>query len=271
MKVVAMLIGASAALAAGTPPPPTTFRVTVGAADKLLYNPDTVFASIGDQVQFEFYPQNHTVTQSSPTSPCTPLDNGFFSGFIAEVNGTTAAGTTFVVTINSTSPLYFYSSQGTECQQGMVGVVNPDNSTSQSTYASLAANVTNSTAPPTGPMGGVLETVATLSNDSTTTLLSTAMETPLPSSKALLSSPSTSASPLTGTGTGTATGSMTSEASMIMTASATPTVSEGGSVTGANTAASSTAAAISLGATRWEVILGGAGILGAGWAFDLLR
>ncbi|MCJ1295582.1 hypothetical protein MMC34_007145 [Xylographa carneopallida] len=229
----------------------STHRVTVGANGKLAYNPSTVFANTGDLIQFEFYSSNHSVTQSNPSTPCVPLTTGFFSGFIFEANGSATAATTFVLTVNSTQSLYFYSSQGHECQQGMVGVINPNNSTSQSAYAATAANSSsNSTAPLTGPMGGVLETVATLSNDTTTTLLSTASGTPIPST----------ASSATPTGVVvTPSGTMTSTLSGGTAAATT---------SGAATAATTSAAAGKVEGTGWAVGAGmGVGLLG-GWAWE---
>ncbi|MCJ1317338.1 hypothetical protein MMC15_002661 [Xylographa vitiligo] len=244
MKLLLFFFSAATALAQNT-----THRVTVGADGKLAYNPTTVFANTGDLVQFEFYPSNHSVTQSNPSTPCVPLSNGFFSGFIYEANGSTTAATTFVLTVNSTQSLYYYSSQGHECQQGMVGVINPNNSTSQSAYAASAANSTsNSTAPATGPMGGVLETVATLSNDTTTTLLSTASGTPTSSTTSSATPTGVVVSPSM---TSTPTGGMAS-----------------GSTSGGATAATSSAAAGRVEGMRWAVGAGmGMGVLG-GWGWE---
>ncbi|MCJ1404077.1 hypothetical protein MMC11_007302 [Xylographa trunciseda] len=249
MKLLLLSLGLASALAQNT-----THRVTVGADGKLAYNPTTVFANTGDLVQFEFYPSNHSVTQSNPNTPCVPLSTGFFSGFIYEANGSATAATTFVLTINSTQPLYFYSSQGKECQQGMVGVINPNNSTSQSAYAAGAVNSTsNSTAPPTGPKGGVLETVAILSNDTTTTLFSTPSNTPFPST-----SPS---------GTPTGTG-------VVVTPTGTNSATQTGGTTlatgrgTATAAASSSAAAGKVEGMGWAVGAGmGVGMLG-GWGWE---
>ncbi|MCJ1473391.1 Muc22p [Lambiella insularis] len=253
MKLFLLCLNLSVVWAVATPT--TTHRVTVGNDGKLLYDPTTVFANVGEQVQFEFYPQNHTVTQSGPTTPCVPLAGGFFSGFIYEANETTTAATTFVLTINSTQPLYFYSSQGNECQVGMVGVIiiNSTNATSQSAYASLAANATSSSAPPTAPMGGVLETVATLSNDTTTTLISTASRTPVPSTT-LVGQTSTANASTTVTVMGTT--SMT----------VTPAASGGGTATSAS-AAASTSAAAGRAELGWGAVGMGLGAFGAGWAW----
>lgn len=100
------------------------YRPGISFPSLRLYRPFTVpdvdqIANIARHAQL----QNHSVTQSSSTNPCTPLPGGFFSGFILTSN--TTAATTFLVNVTGTDPLYYYSSQGTECQSGMVGVVNP--------------------------------------------------------------------------------------------------------------------------------------------------
>lgn len=46
----------------------TTHSVTVGETG-LVFDPDTVTAAVGDLVSFEFYPRNHSVVQSSFSSP----------------------------------------------------------------------------------------------------------------------------------------------------------------------------------------------------------
>ncbi|EEB87162.1 hypothetical protein MPER_15603, partial [Moniliophthora perniciosa FA553] len=43
------------------------------------FNPEFVF---GDVLQFTFKQKNHTVTQSSLETPCSPLADGIDSGFI---------------------------------------------------------------------------------------------------------------------------------------------------------------------------------------------
>jgi plastocyanin len=45
----------------------------------LTFRPDSVTATVGELVLFEFYPQNHTVTESAFDKPCEPLsDKGLF-------------------------------------------------------------------------------------------------------------------------------------------------------------------------------------------------
>lgn len=61
----------------------STHTVEVGE-DGLSFVPNTTTAAVGDTIVFKFYPQNHTVTQSSFEKPCEPLSStSFFSGFFA--------------------------------------------------------------------------------------------------------------------------------------------------------------------------------------------
>lgn len=86
-------------------------------------------ADVGDMVQFQFAAGNHTVTQSTFDAPCQPIAmnnasvTGVYSGFVpvAKEDAMTAA---YTITINSTTPLWMYCSQGKHCQNGMVMVIN---------------------------------------------------------------------------------------------------------------------------------------------------
>lgn len=98
----------------------------------LKFNPEAVpDVAVGDTVQFEFYPKNHSVAASAFTNPCVPLDpataNGtssFFSGFI-QVEPMDKFKPTFTILINDTAPIWFYCATGKHCQAGMAGVINP--------------------------------------------------------------------------------------------------------------------------------------------------
>ena len=70
--------------------------------------------------------QNHAVVQSTFDKPCVPQDGAFFSGFVPTQDNTTAARTTFTITVNDTKPIWFYCPQtnGDHCQKGMVGAIN---------------------------------------------------------------------------------------------------------------------------------------------------
>lgn len=121
--------------------------------------------------------QNHSVTQSSFDDPCHPLAGGFFSGFVP-TNGSPSA-TTFTITINDSTPIWFYCSQpnGNHCQAGMVGSINAPSTGPENldAFILLAKNATTSTSPPTGPAGGFLNTNsnANPSTSSTTSITST--------------------------------------------------------------------------------------------------
>ena len=50
------------------------------------FDPETLFASVGDSVKFEFFPLNHSVVRAEYGYPCIPFETmlggrtGFFSG-----------------------------------------------------------------------------------------------------------------------------------------------------------------------------------------------
>jgi len=61
--------------------------------------------------------------QSSSSTPCEPLSNGFYSGIIpASLNH--VAPEKFILSINDSQPVYFYCSISRHCQAGMVGGIN---------------------------------------------------------------------------------------------------------------------------------------------------
>ncbi|KAG9237201.1 Cupredoxin [Amylocarpus encephaloides] len=134
-----------------------TIKVTVGQGG-LVYTPSEIKAAVGDEVEFSFFPKNHTVSQASFAKPCEPLEGGFFSGFVP----TPAPGpssTTFTITVKDTKPVWIYCGQtkGNHCQSGMVAAINAP--TEGKTLAAFAAAAKNSTTinPSGGPVGGVLK------------------------------------------------------------------------------------------------------------------
>lgn len=96
----------------------------------LTFTPNSVTASPGDVIQFQFAARNHTVTQSAQSSPCRPLDSsgngtaGVHSGFIPFDGGASGTVGTFDVPVRDASPMFLYCAQATHCQSGMVMVVN---------------------------------------------------------------------------------------------------------------------------------------------------
>lgn len=106
----------------------------------LAYTPDNVVAAVGDFVQFQFAPANHTVTQSTFDNPCQPIAlhsnvTGIYSGFMP-VPLTAETTPTYTIMINNTTPMWIYCSQGKHCQAGMTMVINQN----------TAANATRSLA-----------------------------------------------------------------------------------------------------------------------------
>ncbi|KAH8917987.1 hypothetical protein BT69DRAFT_1197444, partial [Atractiella rhizophila] len=94
--------------------------------------PSIITASVGSKVFFEFQSKNHTVTQSTFDSPCTPLDAGFSSGFLFSTLGgnssTSTSGPGFVLEVTDDQPIWFYCAQTlpvNHCEAGMVGAINP--------------------------------------------------------------------------------------------------------------------------------------------------
>lgn len=63
-----------------------THTVAVGKADH-KFDPNVVQAGVGDIVEFQFFPTNHSVVRSEYEFPCIPYEMtgegkaGFFSGF----------------------------------------------------------------------------------------------------------------------------------------------------------------------------------------------
>lgn len=120
----------------------TVHVVKVGNANgTLAYSPNNVVAAVGDMVQFQFAPANHTVTQSTFDNPCQPIAmhsnvTGVYSGFMP-VAATAQMTPTYTIMINNTTPMWLYCSQGKHCQNGMTMVINEN--TKANASRSLAA------------------------------------------------------------------------------------------------------------------------------------
>lgn len=98
--------------------------ITVGPNAQLAFYPSNIEAAVGDTLTFSYFPNNHSVGQSSFAEPCQPLEGGFFSGFQPLSAG--PGPVDFVVTVNDTKPIWVYCAQttGRHCQTGMSMVVN---------------------------------------------------------------------------------------------------------------------------------------------------
>jgi plastocyanin len=82
--------------------------VNVGSGGNFKYDPDTIFASIGDVVMFKFYPSNHSVVRGEFTrssacgeagcNPCVPYElihpdgQGFHSENVFTQDGNGSVG-----------------------------------------------------------------------------------------------------------------------------------------------------------------------------------
>lgn len=115
--------------------------VVVGGA-QVLFMPNMMLAAVGDVIQFQFAEGNHTVTQSSETEACKPLQKtvstAVHSGHIPFKAGQTTVGT-FNVPITDTKPMFLYCATGPHCQLGQVMIINPSNTAQVVNYAKLSA------------------------------------------------------------------------------------------------------------------------------------
>jgi len=133
-------------------------KVAVGSKEGMnIFNPDSITAAEGDTVTFRFWPKNHSVAQAAFAEPCKPMNNGFWSGYVPNMDAQAVANTTFTYTVtNASAPVWFYCSQARHCQSGMVGVINPPASGARTlnafknASASASANVGSSAVAGTG-------------------------------------------------------------------------------------------------------------------------
>nr|OQO17249.1 hypothetical protein B0A51_14692 [Rachicladosporium sp. CCFEE 5018] len=131
-----------------------TFTVQAGGNGELNFAPSSLVAPIGSQVQFVWYPRNHSLASSTYENACQP-DGRIFSGYFPVNSG--ASPSTFVITITDNNPVWYYCTQVayTHCQNGMVGVINPPASGPQ-TYAGYLAASRAATARPAGDLPAVI-------------------------------------------------------------------------------------------------------------------
>ncbi|OKL59243.1 hypothetical protein UA08_05730 [Talaromyces atroroseus] len=103
----------------------TTHQITVGGTNGLVYTPNTISASIGDIIQFNFKSENHTATQSSFAAPCEKLAGGVDSGFMPNLDNTLNPAPTIRFQVTTTSPVWIFCAQTGHCGMGMVFAINP--------------------------------------------------------------------------------------------------------------------------------------------------
>jgi plastocyanin len=144
-SAVATTYGSYPGSAAPTSGASTTHQVVVGGTGKLYYDPSNITAQVGDVIQFQFQQKNHTVTQSTFSTPCRSLTStstsgqiGFDSGFVPVADGVTTFPT-WSFTVNDTAPIWAYCKQGNHCGAGMVFSVNSVES-GPNNFATFEAN-----------------------------------------------------------------------------------------------------------------------------------
>jgi plastocyanin len=143
--------------------------VTVGGPNgTIAYSPNNVNASVGDVVRFTFQQKNHTVTQSSFASPCSPLANGFDSGFVPVDANVTSGFMTAELTVENTDPVWVYCRQTGHCEDGMVFAVNPGSDAKFAAFQAAAMGA-NSTSSSSASVATVAATVTVSGGETITT------------------------------------------------------------------------------------------------------
>lgn len=62
--------------------------VTVSVAQNgLAFTPNNIKADVGDTLEFQFYPAQHSVIQGDGSKACQPLAGGFYSGVVKSTGG----------------------------------------------------------------------------------------------------------------------------------------------------------------------------------------
>jgi len=160
--------------AASTPAAGGQVHTVVVGGSSLVFTPPNITAKPGDIVTFEFHQKNHTVTQSSFASPCSPLNangvTGFDSNFMPVADGATSFPT-FNFTVTSTKPVWAYCKQGAgaHCHAGMVFAINTDE-TSQQNFAAFVNNAKSGSSSTTSSSGASSSTSSGASSKSSGTI-----------------------------------------------------------------------------------------------------
>jgi len=123
-----------------------TIEVVVGGPGVLKFTPPSVNANEGDVIRFIFQQKNHTVTQSTLDSPCTPLANGFDTGYMPVPDTQKSDFPIAELTVKRTTPIWAYCRQGTHCKAGMVFAVNPSDKLAAFQAAATGGSTPSATA-----------------------------------------------------------------------------------------------------------------------------
>ncbi|KAG7442231.1 uncharacterized protein BT62DRAFT_451709 [Guyanagaster necrorhizus] len=165
---------------------------TTEAGGIFQFIPANVTVSQGDVVTFNFSgnPGNHSITQSSLTNPCTPLSDGFDSGWVF-ISGETPTPQWNLTITNASVPIWFYCKQlvpSPHCKVGMVGAINAPMS-GNATFDVFLSNAKAFSGTPGQEVGALVGLDASAS----------AAPGPIPSGASLFGSPAAS---VTATATG---------------------------------------------------------------------
>jgi plastocyanin len=119
----------------------TVHLVTVGN-NSHAFSPNSITATPGDIISFSFWPGGHSVIHSEFGYPCVPFEDvhdgqgGFFSG---TMNATSTYNPVWNLTVNDTSPIFFYCGAPGSCVgHAMLGAINPIAETPVLTQMALA-------------------------------------------------------------------------------------------------------------------------------------
>ncbi|KAF8806559.1 hypothetical protein BYT27DRAFT_6630874 [Phlegmacium glaucopus] len=158
-----------------------TIVITVGGNTTkdagAVFSPESVIARENDIVFFNFTEGNHTVTQSTFSSPCTPAHitdssvNGFDSSFRNANNGTSVTNLPVTITDSNTT-IWFYDVN--TCALGGVGGININESSTE-TLDGFKRNAIrlNGTAPTTSSGAQTATSTGLTTNPTTTTTTTT--------------------------------------------------------------------------------------------------
>jgi len=140
--------------------------IAVAPGGSFTFKPDHTTAKPRDVLVFQFQSSGHSATQSSFAAPCVQFVSG--DGVIGANSGFMDSGAEFRITVNDTTPLYFYCMQVGHCGQGMVFAVNTDEGGGDRSFAAFQTLATeiNGTAGTTG--GGSSSSSSSSSGTGTT-------------------------------------------------------------------------------------------------------
>ena len=105
---------------------PRIHNVSVGPSGDHRFILRYVQADIGDMIRFSFSEGNHTVTESTFMSPCSPggaFDTNFFHG-----SSKVRERSEMTIVVDTSNPRWFFCRQEiptSHCQSGMVFAINP--------------------------------------------------------------------------------------------------------------------------------------------------